>query len=265
MSTVEVAGLRIGYARAGQGPPLVLLHGGFGIDSRQWRPQLEGLSDDFTVVAWDAPGHGRSSDPPEGFGLADYADCLAGFIDALELRRPHVCGLSFGGGLAIQLFGRHPKAVRSLILAGAYAGWGGSLPPEVVRERLHRALRDADRPPHEWVPDYLPGMFSDAAPQALVDELLGLMLEVRPAAMRIGLRAFADADLRDVLPRIDVPTLLLYGELDERSPLPIGRALHEAIPTSRFVELPGVGHVSNLEAPDLFNQHVRDFLRPIEA
>src|SRR5204863_666816 len=96
---IEVEGLRIAYRRAGQGPPLVLLHGFVG-DSREWRRQIEGLSDEFTVVAWDAPGAGGSSDPPDAFRLADYADCLAAFIDTLGLSRPHVAGVSFGGALA---------------------------------------------------------------------------------------------------------------------------------------------------------------------
>src|SRR2546428_11681497 len=94
MDQIEVEGLRIAYRRTGEGPPLVLLHGGLS-DSREWRRQLEELSDEFDVVAWDAPGCGDSSDPPEGFGLHGYADCLAGLIGARGLDRAHLCGLAF--------------------------------------------------------------------------------------------------------------------------------------------------------------------------
>jgi pimeloyl-ACP methyl ester carboxylesterase len=66
-----------------KGPPLVPLHGYVGVGPTTWRRQLEELSDEFTVVAWDAPGAGQSSDPPEDFGMAGYADCLAGFVEAL--------------------------------------------------------------------------------------------------------------------------------------------------------------------------------------
>src|ERR671919_1022763 len=97
MDQVEVAGLRIAFERAGGGPPLVLVHGAV-CDGRVWRRQLDDLSDEFTVVAWDAPGCGRSADPPESFRLPDYSDALAGFIAALDLGRPHVLGHSFGGG-----------------------------------------------------------------------------------------------------------------------------------------------------------------------
>jgi pimeloyl-ACP methyl ester carboxylesterase len=263
MEHVEVGGLRIAYRRAGSGPLLLLVHGGLG-DSRDWRRQLEGLADELTVVAWDAPGCGGSDDPPAWFRLPEYADCLAGFVAALDLGRPHVCGLSFGGGLALELYRRHPGLPRSLVLASAYAGWAGSLPPEVVRERLERVMREADLPPDQWVRGYLSGLFTEAAPPELLEEAVTIMRDVRPAAMRTMARAFAEADLRDVLGAIRVPTLLLYGEADRRSPLGVvGAGLHRAIPGSRLIILPGVGHAASMEAPERFNAEVRGFLRSV--
>jgi pimeloyl-ACP methyl ester carboxylesterase len=88
------------------------------------------------VVAWDAPGCGQSTDPPETFRASDYADCLAAFIDALGLGRPHLLGLSFGGVLALDFYRRYPTIPRTLILASACAGWAGSLPAEAVEQRL---------------------------------------------------------------------------------------------------------------------------------
>ena len=260
MREVEVSGLRIGYEREGTGPPLVLLHGGFGFDSRSWRRQVDALSDEYTVVAWDAPGCGRSSDPPPTFRLPDYADCLAGFIEALGLSRPHVLGLSFGGGLALQLFGRHSAVPRTLILAGAYAGWAGSLPPDEVDQRVSRLAADMQRPPEEWIPSYLPGLLTEAAPLEMVEEVKSLMSDVRPAANQAMLQAMAEADLRDVLSRIDVPTLLLYGDQDVRSPVEVGRALHEGIPGSSLVIMPGVGHFSSVEGAKQFNRELQSFL-----
>jgi pimeloyl-ACP methyl ester carboxylesterase len=257
---VRVSGLRIAYRRSGSGAPLVLLHGGFGFDSRAWQPQFDGLADEFTVVAWDAPGCGNSDDPPDTFSLADYADCLAGFITAIGLRRPHVLGLSFGGALALALYGRHPTLPASLILAGAYAGWAGSLPADEVRRRVQRISQQLAHPVDEWLPTYLPGMFSDSAPAEMREHALALMSSIRPAASLTMLRAMADADLREVLPRIAVPTLVLHGDSDARAPLPVGRELHERIPGARLVVLRGVGHLSNVEAADLFNREVREFL-----
>jgi pimeloyl-ACP methyl ester carboxylesterase len=257
---IQIEGLAIAYERRGDGPPLVLVHGGL-VDHREWSGQLEGLSDEFTVVAWDAPGCGRSSDPPESFRMPEYADCLAAFIRALGLDRPHVLGLSWGSTLALELYRRSPEIPRALVLTGAYAGWAGSLPAEEVAERLERFLEQIEEPPERWVRDYIPTLLTERAPREMVEELVGLMAESRPAGIRAMILAMAEADLRDVLPRIQIPTLLLCGEEDVRSPVSVAEELHAQIPGSTLVVMPGVGHQSNVEAADRFNDEVRNFLR----
>ena len=216
MEYLDVGGLRIAFQRRGHGPCLLLLHGAVS-DSRVWRVQLESLSDTFTVVAWDAPGCGGSSDPPDHFRLPEYAECLKRFIDALGLQRPHVLGHSWGSALALELYRQRPALVRSLLLVGAYAGWAGSLPPDQVAQRLQFALRIADMPPGAFEPLSMPGLFSDALAADTTDELARIMSDIRPAATRTMAYALAEADLRDVLPHIKAPTLLLYGEADERA------------------------------------------------
>lgn len=260
MDEVDVGGLRIAYERAGAGPPLVLLHGFVGDARSTWGRQIDALSDEFTVVAWDGPGAGRSSDPPPSFGLPDFAECLAGFVAALGLDRPHVAGFSFGAALALQLFGRRPGLPSSLILAGGYAGWAGSLPPEVVEERLATSLRAAELAPARFVDTLLPTMFSSSASAERVAGFAAAVGRFHPAGFQAMARAVAAADLRDVLPGIDVPTLLLTGDEDERSPVTVAEALHAAIPASRLVVMSGVGHVSSVEAAELFTREVRDFL-----
>jgi pimeloyl-ACP methyl ester carboxylesterase len=255
----DVGGRSIAYRSAGDAEPLVLLHGGWE-DSRSWRIQMEALADAYAVVAWDAPGCGGSEDLPDGCSLGDYADALAGLLNELGIADPHVLGLSWGGGLAIELYRRHPNLPQSMILVGAYAGWAGSLPPEVVTERVCRMEEEATRPPSEWAPSYLPGFFATPVDQELLDEVLAIMLDVRSTGIVPMLHAFAEADLRDVLPTIGVPTLLLYGELDARAPLPIAEQLHAGITSSELVVIPGVGHVCNIEAADAFHAAVRQFL-----
>ena len=260
METIEVDGLRIAYERAGAGPPLVLLHGYVGDGPTTWRRQLEGLCDQFTVVAWDAPGAGGSADPPASFGMAGYADCLAGFVDRLRLERPHVAGLSFGGALALELYRRHPGIPMTLTLASAYAGWGGSLPADVAEQRLQQALVLAKLSPEEFVGALLPTMFSQATPPEAVDAFSASMLGFHPAGFRAMARASAE-DLREVLAHINVPTLLVYGDKDVRAPRTVAEDLHAAISGSTLVVLPDTGHACNIEAPEAFNRAVRSFLR----
>jgi pimeloyl-ACP methyl ester carboxylesterase len=175
----------------------------------------------------------------------------------------HLCGASFGGGLALAVYRRHPRVVRSLVLVSAYAGWRGSLPPEEVEARLARARGELDVPPAAWIDSYLPRLFARPVPPATLDLVRSIMLEVRSAGTRPMLAAFAEADLRAVLPTITVPTLLLHGVADVRAPRPVAEALHAAIPNSELVLLPEVGHMGNLEAPEVFNAEMRRFLRTV--
>jgi pimeloyl-ACP methyl ester carboxylesterase len=259
MERVSIGSLSIAFDRRGEGPPLVLLHGGLS-DHREWRPQLGGLSDAFTVVAWDAPGCGDSTDPPARFRMSEFADVLAAFIDVLELGRPHVAGLSWGSTLALELYRRHPEIPRSLILASAYAGWRGSLPADEVARRLQSSLESLARPPEEIARSFAMSLFSERASEALIEEATTIIAGLRRSGTEPMLHAMAEADLRDVLPTIDVPTLLVHGEEDERSPMAVARRLRDAIPGSTLVILPATGHQTNLEAPEPFDDAVRAFL-----
>ena len=259
MRSVRVNGLEIAYERVGEGPPLVLVHGA-AVDGRMWEPQLAGLADELTVVAWDEPGAGRSSDVPSDYTLADYADCLAGLIDALELAPAHVAGLSWGGTVVLELYRRRPELVASLLLVDTYAGWKGSLPQEEVRDRVEGLRRLLTAEEHLFDPT-LPGLFAGEPPAEYVTLLGTMAAVVRPQSMRTALSVMAETDQRDLLPLITVPTLLIWGEHDVRSPLSVALDVEDAIPVAELVVIPGAGHVSNLERPALFNDAVRAFCR----
>ena len=237
----------------------MLVHGA-AVDSRMWRPQLAALADEFTVVAWDEPGAGRSSDVPSDFALVDYANSLAALIDALELGPAHVAGLSWGGTVVLELYRHHPELVATLMLVDTYAGWKGSLPEQEVRARVEGVRRMLAAADHLFDPT-LPGLFAGDPPAEFVPLLEEMAADVRPESMRTALLVMAEADQRDLLPRIAVPTLLIWGELDARSPLTVARQFEEAIPDAKLVVIPGAGHVSNLEQPELFNDAVREFCR----
>jgi pimeloyl-ACP methyl ester carboxylesterase len=259
MEYVEVDGLRIAYERAGHGPPLVLAHGYVGDAHATWRHQIEALSDEFTVVAWDAPGAGRSSDPPELFGMDGYADSLASFIAQLGLGQAHVAGLSFGGALALELSHRHPAVPLSLVLVSAYAGWAGSLPADVADARLEQALQLSELRAEAFVDALLPTMFSATTPREDIDAFGAAMREFHPRGFRAMARASAE-DLRGALPSIRMPTLLIYGDSDERAPLNVAEHLHASISGSDLVVIPRAGHVCNIEAADHVNHIMRNFL-----
>jgi pimeloyl-ACP methyl ester carboxylesterase len=260
---VEVGGLTITYERAGTGPPVALAHGFVGDARSTWDSQIEGLADEFTVIAWDAPGAGKSSDPPEGFGMDDYADCLAAFLRALRIQRAHLVGLSFGAALALATCHRYRGFASSLVLVSGYAGWLGSLGAEEANRRLPRSLQASELPPDEFVAAMAPSMFSPSAKAERVARFVDSVREFRPG----GFRAMARASVEDqshVLPEVGVPTLLLYADHDVRAPVAVGEAIQAAVRGSELVVLTGPGHVSPVEAPDAVTRELRRFLRSVE-
>jgi pimeloyl-ACP methyl ester carboxylesterase len=255
---IEVGEHSIAYRSAGDGPALVLLHG-FLCDSRVWRRELETLSDQFKVVAWDAPGAGESSDPPDLFAITDWAAALAAFLDAIGIERGHVLGLSWGGLLAQQFYRLHPRRCLTLTLADTYAGWKGSLGPQVAEQRLARCVRESSLAADEFVARWVPReFFADARPE-LADEMASVVSQFHPQGFRLMAKTLADNDTNDLLATIDVPPLLMWGEHDQRSPIDVAKQFRSAIPGPELIVIPRAGHVSNMEEPAAFDAHVRRF------
>jgi pimeloyl-ACP methyl ester carboxylesterase len=262
MLFTKVNGLSIAYQKRGSGPALVLLHG-FTQDSRVWEKQIEGLSVYFTVIAWDAPGAGQSSDPPDNFNITEWANCLKGLLDLEKVNQVHLLGLSWGGLLAQEFYHRFPKSVLSLILADTYAGWTGSLSDSVAKVRLEGCIHDSSLPPNEFVPKYLPGMFSDLAKEESKETLSKIMSATHPKGFRLMATALAIADTRNLLPTIKVPTLLVWGDKDKRSPLNVAYQMQDSIHGSTLEIIKGAGHVSNMEQPEQFNNILKKFLMSV--
>jgi pimeloyl-ACP methyl ester carboxylesterase len=212
------------------------------------------------VVAWDAPGAGASPDPAESFTITDWAHSLAGFLDELDIDRADVLGLSWGGVLAQEFYRVYPARVDRLVLADTYAGWKGSLPANAVEQRRARCYRDALRPAHDVVAEWVPKDFFFDAPPDLAAEMAKVVADFHPVGFRLMARSLADTDTSPVLETIDVPSLLLWGEGDTRSPLSVAEQLRSAIRGSELRVIPGAGHISNMEKPEEFNRLVLEFL-----
>lgn len=260
MDVVNVGGIAIGYRRVGSGPAIVFAHGG-GSDGREWRHQLEGLADEFTVVAWDEPGAGRSGELPDSAGVEDYADALGGLVEALELDPAFICGLSWGGVVALQTYYRRPGFCAGLILADTYAGWKGSLPQEEIEARLAGLRENLKVPAEEFAP-MIPGLWGPNPDPAVVAELTRIEADARPERFTRVIEIIAECDLSGLLPHITVPTLLIWGAHDARSPVAtVARQFEAAISGAELVVLEGAGHMSSMERPVEFNAAVRRFCR----
>jgi pimeloyl-ACP methyl ester carboxylesterase len=270
MPRARVNGISLYYEATGDGPPLVLAHG-FACGLRMWDPQVKALARAWRVVTYDARGHGISEAPA---GAAAYSQPISiadlrALLEHLKIRRAAVGGLSMGGNIALNFALAHPAMVTALIVADTGAGsdeaadWASTV----------HAFADAlERDGLE--------VFADAA---IANPLFGRYVAQGPAAERFirsclvthRARGLAHTG-REVLtkrpsiyslgPRLRqlaVPTLLIVGEHDEPC-VKVHRFMAETIPGARHVVIPGVGHLTNLEAPDVFNREVARFLRGVQ-
>ncbi len=257
------------FSALGSGPVLLMLHG-IGGGHRAFAPQVEAFAHaGFRAVAWDAPGYGRSA-PVEPYNFKALAARCIALIEALlatsERKSLALLGHSMGGMLAQEVVARRPDLVHQLILCGTSPAFGkadGAWQQQFVAERT--APLDAGKTMAELAEVLVPQM---VGPGALPEGALlaqRCMAEVPPATYRRALQALMGFDRRANLPQIRVPTLLVAGEFDKNAPSSVMRKMAEQIASSHFVELPGVGHLQNLEAPDAFEAAVLAFLNlPLE-
>lgn len=260
MPNANVNNLRIHYERGGRGPLLVLLHG-VGSNASSWQHQLQGLAGEYDIVAWDMRGYGSSSDPEGPYSMADVAADLAGLLDHLGFEKSHVGGLSMGGVIAQEFYRYYPQRVRSLILADTNAGQR-ALDEEERQRRLEQRLSGAAEPAG-LARQRTPLLLSPDAPPHVVAEVESIMAEVHPEGYRLAASAFSETDERDLLPKIEAPTLILWGECDTICTRQDIDVLAENIKGAQFEVIPRAGHLSNQENPEAFNDALRRFLATV--
>jgi 3-oxoadipate enol-lactonase len=246
---------KLAYESRGEGPVLVLVHA-FPFDRRMWSEELARLSDVRRVIAVDLRGFGES--PLWGEPTVDeLGDDVIALLDALGIPMASVCGLSMGGYVALALAERHRARLAALILADTRAAADGEV-ARAARESTIRQVRNDG-----------PGAFLDGVPERLLsrhasDDLRQRVRDLcvdRAETILAATRALAHRpDRTALLARIDCPTLVICGGEDTTAPAPEMRSLATQIPDAEYVEIAGAGHLSNLEAPDRFDEAVARFL-----
>ena len=240
------------------GDLVVLLHG-LGGSRIAWEPQLAALSAaGYLAAAWDMPGYGAST-PPREWSFEALAGHAAAWINGFGAGAAHVVGLSMGGMIALHLALAEPALVRSLVLCDASPAFGfdGSTDAATWIETRLAPIR-AGATPASMAFGVLSSIMAPAA--TAVAEAAAAMARIDPTAFEDAVRCVPSHDVRDRLADIAAPTLVVVGELDRETPPSYARHLAARIRDSRYVEIAGAGHISNLEQPDRFNDALVDFL-----
>jgi len=267
-------GVSLNVEKVGDGFPLIVLHGGPGLDHSMFRPYLDPLGDEFRLLYLDERGQGRSDRvDPETLSLDVFARDVDRVAETLGLERFAVLGHSFGAIIAT-------KHAIELGTAAAYVISGGGDSSDALLDDVHASLEAmgeaGDAIEASWEQEktvttedelkellrtQMPFHFAGDPPPGYGDDTVGTPDVLRHFA-NIG---YGDFDYTPVLSRVSSPTLVIVGARDRTTTPRAAQALHEGIAGSELVVLPGVGHMSFVETPEPYIEAVRTFLRKAAA
>ena len=239
--------------RAGDGPPALLLHG-IGSSADSFRAQFAGLCSEHCVMAWDAPGYARSDDPAGALTLDDYARAVVEVLDAVEVERVHLGGVSWGGVIATRVALNHPERASTLALIGSTPGRRGTASDLETRCRLLEQVGPAEFA-RRRAGRVLAG---PADPDLLAEVERNMAASVRPAGYRSAAAALAATRHAGELGAITASTLVIVGRHDAVAGIAESRLLAEAIPRARLTIVDGAGHLVNQERPECVNTALRE-------
>lgn len=238
---------------------LLLFHA-FPLDASMWDGQVKALGGDVPVVAVNLPGFGGAAEADPSGWMDTAADRADAELAAAGIDRVVVCGLSMGGYATFAYARRHPEKVAGLVLANTRADGDD----EAARER-RQGLADRLRSEGNFLADSPPPLLSEAA-SAEVRSTVSSIIRQQPAesiaqaALAMAQRADSQGDLAG----ISVPTLVITSSADALISPDLSKAMADAVPGARLETIPGAGHLSNLEAPDAFNQLLGAFVAEVK-
>jgi pimeloyl-ACP methyl ester carboxylesterase len=248
------------FTALGGGPTVLMLHG-IGGGHLSFAPQVETFAScGYRAIAWDMPGYGHSA-PIEPYTFKGLAQSCVRLIEALQCKSVVLIGHSMGGMVAQEVVARRPDLVHRLVLSGTSPAFGkpdGDWQREFIAHRT--APLDAGQSMADLAQTLVPQMVGPGALPEGVKLAAHCMGLVPAATYRRALECIVSFDRRGNLPNIRVPTLVVAGEHDRNAPSAVMKKMAGAIAHSTYIEMKGVGHLQNLEAPEEFDALVLNFL-----
>lgn len=263
MRRIKTNGVETVFEDEGSGPAIVLLHG-FPFERTMWREQFDALQSQYRMIAPDLRGLGETAAPDGVATMDQMARDVAALLDALQIDRVVVCGLSMGGYVALEFCHLFPGRVSALVLAGTRA------PADSVEEKQNRE-RQATR----ILAEGMKGVADETLPKLLARETLAgkpeIVTRVRQMIESTDPRGAAAAqrgmaarrDYSEDLTHINVATLVIVGREDSIRPLSDAEFMHSKIRNSRLEVIENAAHVSNMERPEVFNNALSLLLEEI--
>lgn len=260
--TINVNKFNLSYDDVGEGTtPIIFLHG-FPFDKTMWNEQLEFLKPSFRLIACDIRGFGKSTDETSTLSIDLFADDLIQFMDALQIDKAIVCGLSMGGFIALNAQKKYPNRFEALILCDTQCI------ADTVEVKAKR-YKIIDEIKMNGVTNFNEGFIKNVFhkdsinnKKEVVEQLRGVVFANSQHIISEGLRVLANrSETCSTLSEINIPTLIICGREDEVTPLIQSEFMNTNIKRAIIEIIDNAGHVSNLEQPQEFNKHLSKFLR----
>lgn len=261
MPSIDASGTELYYERAGEGEPMLLIQGMSATHLAWGRSFLDVLEQSFDCIVFDNRGMGNSGRAELPFTIADLAADALGLLDALELDRVHVVGISMGGMIAQELALAHPERIRTLTIGASYCGGpeGTLMAPEDLQllgaayvsgepEQVFRAM---------WEINLSSSFREDDSRFAAFTAMGSALPSPQPVVLQ-QMRACGAHDTYERLGQISLPTLILHGDADRLLGYANGREIAASIPGSRLETLEGVGHMFWWEEPQRSAELIRE-------
>lgn len=264
--TILVNNFNLSYDDVGEGSiPVIFLHG-FPFDKTMWESQLDFLKSSYRLIACDIRGFGKSTDEESALSIDLFADDLINFMDKLNIDKAIVCGLSMGGFIALNAIKRFPGRFEAAILCDTQCIADNF-------EAKEKRFKIIDEIETDGVNNFNEGFIkkvfhkdSITNKKELVGQLRSVVFSNSKNIICQGLVALANrSETCSTLSEINFPTLILCGREDEVTPLAQSEFMHKNIKGSIMHVIDNAGHVSNLEQPQAFNNHLQDFLTGLSA
>lgn len=236
---------------------IILLHS-LGVDSRLWSFQREALKDySPKVILFDTRGHGKSDTSSE-ITAEKWSDDIKHLCDTLSLNKVVLCGISMGGVQSIGFAVKHPEYIAGLILADTFAKI-----PAQVEEKINLTAGVAkEQGMKKYSSTYLNNTLSDSpTAQTIRADLNDAIAKMNVEDYYHSAKACFTVDYEDQLQQIDVPTLVVIGEYDLKTPIELSKTIQQKIPNALLVTIPRGRHLSNVDNPEAFNRVITGFLK----
>ncbi|MBK6266057.1 alpha/beta hydrolase [Marivirga sp. S37H4] len=259
--TIPVNNFHLSYDDVGEGAvPVIFLHG-YPFDKTMWQIQLDFLNSSHRLIACDIRGFGKSTDEESPLSIDLFADDLIQFMDKLSIDKAILCGLSMGGFIALNAMKRFPARFEALILCDTQC----VADTIEVKEKRYKTIDEiAVDGEEKFNEGFIKKVFhkdSITNKKKLVEQLRRVVFANSKHIIVQGLVALAErSETCSTLNEITIPTLIICGREDEVTPLAQSEFMNKNIKGSILKVIDKAGHVSNLEQPDEFNQHLLDFL-----